>query len=146
MPDSSLFPRNARVFVFRHGPVAAIRASIARRAMISILFWIILLTGIIIVIVQRSWVPAALAVGFAMPFAIWGQYWRDVDKKARDFLQVALAEVFHEMRQQGIDPMDTAQCARFDPTNLTGMRTEYWNWVQEYLSAEDVQRLVAIAP
>jgi len=146
MADATLFSRQTGVYVLSVGPVAAIRASAARRSIISIIFFVILVGGILIFIATLHWISAILTVVFSLVVGIWGQYWRDVDAKARTFLQVAFAEIAHEMRNQGIDPANPKQRERFDASRLTGFQADHWKTVQEYLAADDVQRFISMTP
>jgi len=146
MAAATLFDKQAGIFVLSVGPVSAIRASMAKRSVISIIFFVILIGGILIFIATLNWISALLTVLFASAVAVWGQYWRDVDATARSFLQVAFAEIAFEMREQGIDPANSQERKRFDATRLTGFQADHWKHYQEYLEADDVQQFISMTP
>lgn len=146
MSEPILFTQRSRLYAMSIGPVSAIREAVNKRRLIGIVFWVLLLGGALVVIGTQEIIPAILTLVFITPVAMWGQYWRDVDATARSFLQVAFAEIGQEMRDQGIDPADESQRAQFDPSRLSDRSAEYWQWVQEYLHAEDVQMFVAGTP
>lgn len=146
MATATLFEKQAGMFVLSVGPVSAIRASYAKRSWISIIFFAILIGGILIFIATLNWISGLLTIIFALVVAVWGQYWRDVDATARTFLQVAFSEIAFEMRKQGIDPENSQERERFDPSCLSGFRADQWKHVQEYLEADDVQFFINMTP
>ncbi len=149
MREPILFTRKAIVYVHTAGPVTSIRNSIMNRRFITGIFWVILIAGIITVIVRKDFMSAILTVGIVIPIAIWGQYWRDIDIQARVSLRCAFLTIADEMRRQNIDPLDTEQRKRFNPSLITDMEEMvrmYWQWIQDYDNAPDVQHFISNTP
>lgn len=146
MSQAALFEKSAGTYVLSVGPVMAIRSSIAKRTLVSIVFFAILVGGILIFIATLNWISALLTFLFALAAGIWGQYWRDVDSVARQFLHIAVTEIHHEMKHQGIDPSDKEQRTRFNPSNLASFQKRQWETYQEFAEADDVQQIVGRLP